>query len=167
MGIIMNSNENENIDLNSEIDAIMNSPSPLDTFGVTGPTEQLSLSEPKESEPFKEDSSVEVVEQALDEPTIKESALDLEKEPAPEMDNTSSEDVAEVEPLENNNVNFEQEMAFYESNKEMLLNKMVDLENELAEEENLKAVLDKKESLKSDDVEKMEKFINQNKDEIK
>ena len=63
------------------------------------------------------------------------------------MDNTSSEDVVEAEPLENNNVNFEQEMAFYESNKEMLLNKMVDLENELAEEENLKAVLDKKESL--------------------
>merc|ERR1712134_208541 len=99
---IMYSNENENIDMNSEIDAIMNSPSPVNTLGVTGPTEQLSLSEPKESEPFKEDSSVEVVEQALDEPTIKEteSALDLEKETAPEMDNTSSEDVAEAEPLE-------------------------------------------------------------------
>ena len=185
--------ENElNLEANNSLDKLPSSndigvtgpidPSPLDKLpssndiGVTGPIEPLPLDvpiEPKSTdrlnlvEPVPEpvvESVPEPVVEPLPEPVVEpvsEPVVEPVAEPIPEP---VAEPVAE--PVENNNVNVEQEMAYYESNKEMILNKMADLQNELDEEENLKVVLDDKESLSESDVEKMEKFIKNNKDEI-
>merc|ERR1711862_510444 len=144
MGIMNNEIENElNLEANNFLDKLPSSndigvtgpidPSPLDKLpssndiGVTGPIEPLPLDLPIEPKSTDRLNLVEPVPEPVVEP-VPEPVVEPVPEPVVESVNEPV-----VEPVENNNVNVEQEMAYYESNKVMILNKMADLQNELDE----------------------------------
>ena len=63
-----------------------------------------------------------------------------------------SEEVREV-------VNFEQEKKYFETNKDMLQNKIVSLQQELVEEKELEILLDGKDVKKEEELKKIRDFI--------
>ena len=81
------------------------------------------------------------------------------KEKMKENHEKHSEEVREV-------VNFEQEKKYFETNKDMLQNKIVSLQQELVEEKGLEILLDGKDVKKEEELKKIRDFIENNNQQV-